>query len=217
MQSLDRIYALPFQNSGLTRTRLLTAACTAATGTDRSGMAFPSTSPSSCMMTRWEICWATGSRMLSMVLVWNTGIVNDFQHSPGGGKKKAAGSSSADDLLFPLSPSPLLRGDRHRAVSPALWEESCLRSWVSWWKLDSSGRCPPVGATQIVTEGITALQPIRAKEYSCQAAWCALTLSLYAHTQQTRALPKLRHACQCTLKGKCWGNLMSLDEKSLKF
>lgn len=37
-------------------------------------MAFPSTSPSSCMMTRWEICWATGSRMLSMVRVWKTGM-----------------------------------------------------------------------------------------------------------------------------------------------
>lgn len=58
----------------LTRTRLLTAACTADTGAVRSGMAFPSTSPSSCMMTRWEICWATGSRMLSMVRVWKTGM-----------------------------------------------------------------------------------------------------------------------------------------------
>lgn len=40
----------------LTRTRLLTAACTAATGAVRSGMAFPSTSPSSCIITRWDIC-----------------------------------------------------------------------------------------------------------------------------------------------------------------
>lgn len=58
----------------LTRTRLLTAACTADTGAVRSGIALPSTSPSSCMMTRWEICWATGSRMLSMVRVWKTGM-----------------------------------------------------------------------------------------------------------------------------------------------
>lgn len=59
----------------LTRTRLLTAACTAATGLVRSGMAFPSTSPSSCMITKWDICWATGSRILSIVLVWKTGIL----------------------------------------------------------------------------------------------------------------------------------------------
>lgn len=66
----------------LTRTRLLTAACTAATGAVRSGIAFPSTSPSSCMITRWDICWATGSRILSMVFVWNTGMMTALKSYP---------------------------------------------------------------------------------------------------------------------------------------
>ena len=99
------------EKSGLTRTRLLTAACTAATGTVRSGMAFPSTSPSSCMMTRWEICWATGSRILSMVLVWNTGIVDDFYHSLR--MKERRRKRLVAPALTILSPSPLLR-HRHR-------------------------------------------------------------------------------------------------------
>lgn len=66
----------------LTRTRLLTAACTAATGAVRSGMAFPSTSPSSCIITRWEICWATGSRILSIVFVWKTGMATTLERYP---------------------------------------------------------------------------------------------------------------------------------------
>lgn len=64
----------------LTRTRLLTAAWTAATGAVRSGIPFPSTSPSSCIITRWDICWATGSRILSIVFVWKTGMVTTLEH-----------------------------------------------------------------------------------------------------------------------------------------
>ncbi len=190
----------PDWNSGLTRTRLLTAACTAATGTVRSGMALPSTSPSSCMMTRWEICWATGSRILSMVLVWNTGIVNDFYRSPD--RRKAAGRSSTEDppLPSPLLSSPLLssptqgagqitscqfshRDETLMCLSPGVHR---LLWWAPRWRLDSDGRCPPVGATQIVTEGIAALRPITAKEYySCQAGWCwcALTIPPHAHAR----------------------------------
>lgn len=64
---------------------------------------------------------------------------------------------------------------------------------------------PPPGATLIVTEGITALRPITAKEYSCRAGWCRCALTLApararartrTHAPQVRALPKLRHACQ---------------------
>lgn len=70
------------KRKSLTRTRLLTAARTAATGADRSGIPFPSTSPSSCIITRWDICWATGSRILSIVFVWKTGMMTTLDCYP---------------------------------------------------------------------------------------------------------------------------------------
>lgn len=101
----------------LTRTRLLTAACTAATGLVRSGMAFPSTSPSSCMITKWDICWATGSRILSIVLVWKTGILKSKypQH-----KWEKEGTCSLQAMTLPCFP-PLCfpRAPRSRCLFPS--------------------------------------------------------------------------------------------------
>lgn len=173
---------------GLTRTRLLTAACTAATGTVRSGIAFPSTSPSSCMMTRWDICWATGSRILSMVLVWNTGMVNDSYRSTR--QKKGKSFQSWRSLFSPL----LATAGGHAAScqSSPVGRSSLLPvSPVSSDVLDPGFRCPPVGATQIVTEGIAALRPITTTEYSCQArrCRCALTLSPQAHAHTHALFP----------------------------
>ena len=50
---------------------------TAWTGLSRSGIALPS-SPSSCKMISFETCWATGSRIPAMVLVWYIGILIVF-------------------------------------------------------------------------------------------------------------------------------------------
>lgn len=98
----------------LTRTRLLTAACTAATGIVRSGIAFPSTSPSSCMITRWDICWATGSRILSMVFVWNTGMVTALKSYP---RERPSNSPTA-------SPKDLLRYRYHSPGRPPFFRDS---------------------------------------------------------------------------------------------
>lgn len=94
----------------LTRTRLLTAACTAATGADRSGIAFPSTSPSSCIITRWDICWATGSRILSIVFVWKTGMVTTLYRYP---RQKISKS--------PNTQGSLLSSSRYKSLLQSLW------------------------------------------------------------------------------------------------
>lgn len=154
----------------LTRTRLLTAACTADTGAVRSGMAFPSTSPSSCMMTRWEICWATGSRMLSMVRVWKTGMA---------AAGRGAGAQTQHKLLPNSVPAgwrptekaaaSALRGKRGRTGnqttspnSPRLGAESGTRRSGCPAQARGGGtrtRCPPAARWQRPPRTGAAPQP----------------------------------------------------------
>lgn len=211
----------PDEKSGLTRTRLLTAACTAATGTVRSGMALPSTSPSSCMMTRWEICWATGSRILSMVLVWNTGIVNDFYpntHTEGERCLLVAPALRISPLFCVSLSSPPVT-DTDRRTDPELSIQPLGASCVSppgalrlpWrsprWRLDSLG-CPSAGSDPNRdrrnhrpppnhSQGIrlpSGLVPVRSDART--GARARTHAPTHAHARQVRALPKLRHACQ---------------------